>query len=104
MRSLSLQRLPFLEIGYALVLLSFLQVSLMALLLIIAPLIIRQGGWSHRLWTLVYFAGIGIGFMVIEMVLIHKISFYLGNPVLASGLTIGILLVWSGVGSYWSER
>ena len=57
----------------------------------------RAGG--STLWTIVYFAGIGLGFMAIEMVLISRAIRWLGDPVVASALVIAGMLVTSGVGS-----
>ncbi len=102
--SVATDRIAFLEIGYGLVFLSLVQVSFIAILLVIIPMLFRRVGLINKSWTLLYFIGIGLGFMVLEMALIHKVSFFLGNPVTASGITIGAILVWSGVGSYWSQR
>lgn len=51
------------------------------------------------LWTIAYFGGIGLGFMGIEMALISRAIRWLGNPVIASALVIGSILLVSGLGS-----
>jgi hypothetical protein len=51
------------------------------------------------LWTIVYFGGIGLGFMGIEMALISRAIRWLGDPVIASALVIGGILLVSGLGS-----
>lgn len=49
--------------------------------------------------VVVYFGGIGAGFMGIEMALISRVARWLGDPVQAGAVVIGGLLVFSGVGS-----
>lgn len=51
-----------------------------------------------------YFAAIGVGFMGIEMALISRAIHWLGDPVIASAVVIGALLVLSGWGSLSSRR
>ncbi len=55
-------------------------------------------------WTMVYFGGIGLGFMGIEMALISRAIRYFGDPVIASALVIGGVLLLSGVGSLTGPR
>ncbi|MFQ5805790.1 MAG: spermidine synthase [Phycisphaerae bacterium] len=56
------------------------------------------------LWTIVYFGGIGLGFMGIEMALISRAIRWLGDPVIASAVVIGGVLVGSGIGSLTGRR
>ena len=64
-----------------------------------------SAGRPHSaLWTVLYFAAIGLGFMLIEMVLISRAIRWLGDPVIASALVIGGILVTSGVGSLTHQR
>lgn len=57
----------------------------------------RQPGLTIA--TLTYFAGIGLGFMGLEMALISRAIHWLGDPVIASAVVIGGVLVLSGFGS-----
>jgi spermidine synthase len=61
-------------------------------------------GGAAALWTIVYFGGIGLGFMAIEMALISRAIHWLGDPVIASAVVIGGILVVSGVGSLTGRR
>ncbi len=61
-------------------------------------------GGGAPLWTIVYFGGIGLGFMAIEMALISRAIRWLGDPVIASAVVIGGVLVVSGVGSLTGRR
>jgi hypothetical protein len=95
---------PFLETGYLIVLLTFVQMLLAALLLILLPLF--RLGWrgGNRLPVFFYFGGLAVGYMLVEIVLIHRFVLYLGHPVYAAAAAICTLLIFSGAGSYLSSR
>jgi SAM-dependent methyltransferase len=96
--------LPFLEVGYLFVVVTFIQIFLAAVVLIILPLFkigFRGGG---KTWTVLYFSGLGFGFMFIEIVLIQRFILYLGHPIYSAAAVITALLICSGVGSYVSSR
>jgi len=65
---------------------------------------LRSTPRGAALWTIVYFGGIGLGFMAIEMALISRAIRWLGDPVIASAVVIGGVLVISGVGSLTGRR
>lgn len=94
--------LPYFEIGYLLVLVTLAQISLASFILILLPLF--KIGWKgkHKLGTLLYFSGIGFGYMFVEIVLIQHFILYFGNPVYAASVVISVLLICSGLGSYVS--
>ncbi len=79
---------------------------------IFVPLVIWQ--MSHRKdkvtghgnmgWYALYFAGLGFGYIAVELNLIQQYSLFLGHPVYALGVMLGGLLIFSGVGSYLSGR
>jgi len=96
--------LPFLEIGYLITGLTFLQILLAALLLIIVPLF--RLGWrgAGKAWTISYFGGLGLGYLFVEIVLIQRFTLYLGHPIYATAAVLATLLISSGVGSFFSER
>jgi SAM-dependent methyltransferase len=50
-----------------------------------------------------YFSLLGIGFMMIEVAFIQKMSIYLEHPTTAFVVTISSLLVGAGIGSYFSQ-
>ncbi len=95
---------PFLEAGYLLVLLTLLQVGIASAVLILLPLrfLRRQGGC--RMSTLLYFSGLGIGYMFVEIVLIQRFLLYFGTPLHAAAVVISGMLVCSGIGSLISAR
>lgn len=97
------QSVPYIELGYLIVIVTFLQVTLMGILLIFLPL--ARLGWKggDKKWIFFYFSSIGIGFLFIEMVLIQKLSLYLGHPIYSAAAVITTLLIFSGIGSYLSS-
>lgn len=95
--------MPFLEIGLLVAALAALVLSLLAALLILLPLLRLPGGGGRWL-TLLYFGGLGIGYMWVELALIHRFVLYLGQPLYAAALVVGVLLVGSGVGSLLSGQ
>tara|TARA_Y100000031_G_C8186689_1_gene369327 strand:+ start:225 stop:770 length:546 start_codon:yes stop_codon:yes gene_type:complete len=54
------------------------------------------------MWIFVYFGGIGLAFMFIEIVFIQQFTFYFGQPIYATAASISILLIASALGSYYS--
>ena len=103
-RSFGGQSIPFLEIGYLLVLVTFAVLAAAALVLIILPLFRFRFTAGKRRWMLIYFSGLGIGYMFVEVVLIQQFLLFLGNPVYSAAIVISSLLFASGAGSYFSDR
>jgi len=97
-------QLPYMELGFILAGVTLIQIVLASLILILLPLF--RVGWkgTRRRWTFLYFSGIGIGFMFFEMVLIQKLVLYLGQPVYATAAVLAALLLFSGIGSFYSSR
>jgi spermidine synthase len=52
----------------------------------------------------VFFAGIGLSFMFLEMAWLQRFILYLGHPSLATTVTLGWLLLGAGLGSMSSPR
>lgn len=98
------QTVPFIELGYLVLLLTGVQIFFAAVLFIILPLF--RLGWrgSRKSWTLIYFGGIGTGFMFVEINLIQQFIHFFGQPVYATAAVLGILLISSGTGSYYSRH
>ena len=51
-----------------------------------------------------YFAGIGLGFLLIEIAQLQRLSMFLGNPTYGLTVVLFSVLLFSGVGSMLSER
>ncbi|MBU1419729.1 MAG: spermidine synthase-like protein [Proteobacteria bacterium] len=98
--------LPFLELGYLIVLISFTQITLAAVLLILLPLLRLglPGRTGLKRWTIPFFSGLGLGYMFFEIMLIHELVLFFGHPIFAAAAGISGLLVFSGLGSLFSGR
>ncbi len=57
-----------------------------------------------RLAFLLYFATLGAGFIVVEVVLLQKCVLFLGHPAYALTVVLFAILLFSGVGSFLSGR
>ena len=95
--------LPFFETGYVLVIVTLLQIVIVSFLLILLPLFWLGWKGKNSYTIILYFGGIGLGYMFLEMVFIQRIILYLGNPVYAASTVITTLLIFSGLGSYASS-
>lgn len=98
------QSVPFLELGWLISVMTFFQLSLLALFLIILPLFKIGLKGNYKFWTWLYFSGLAIGYMLLEIVLIQQFILFFGSPVYAASFVIGAMLVASGFGSYYSSR
>ncbi len=109
------QSVPFFELGYILLYLTFVQIVILALILIIVPLF--KIGWRERsplgqneskqtgkVRTLLYFSGLGIGYMFIEIIFIQRFILYFGNVIYAAAAVVGLMLISSGFGSLVSQK
>jgi hypothetical protein len=54
--------------------------------------------------VLCYFAGLGVGFLMLEIYLIEKASHYLQDRTFAFGFVLAALLVFAGAGSWLAQR
>lgn len=55
-------------------------------------------------WSPLYFAALGIGFILIEITVIQQTHLFLGHPTYAVTTTIVVLLIGGGIGSWLAER
>ncbi len=85
----------------------FVQAIIVAAFLILLPLarLSRQGLQAPRKWSfLAYFAGLGFGFIMIEMVFLQWFSLFLGEPVYTYAVVLASLLIFTGAGSFLTTR
>ena len=57
-----------------------------------------------KLGTIVYFACLGLGYIMVEVGLISRFTLALSNPTISASVLIAGMLVFSGIGSLLSER
>ena len=113
MRNLGRTFQPFGGAGFLIVLGSLLVAVVAAGVFILLPLLFRRdspgvGSRANpaigRLWPFVYFAGLGLGFLWVEIPLLQRFILYLDQPTYAFATVLFGVLVWSGVGSLASDR
>lgn len=97
------QELPFVELGYIIVWLTFIIALILSIILILLPIAWFKKS-SGKLPVLFYFGAIGLGFMFAEIILIQRFVLYLGQPVYAVSAVISIMMLVSGLGSYYSSK
>ena len=83
--------------------------SLLVVAFILGPLLLvrrrlRATPRPGRLSFLLYFATLGAGFIVVEVVLLQKCVLFLGHPAYALTVVLFALLFFSGLGSFLSGR
>jgi hypothetical protein len=98
-----LRLVPIATLGILLTLVTFL-----VLVFILGPM------WFYRaralkkinnnMLFLIYFASLGIGFMLIEVGLIQKFVLFLGHPTYSLAVVLSSLLLSSGLGSFSTQR
>jgi hypothetical protein len=74
---------------------------------ILGPLLLvrrRVAGTPGRVPFLLYFAMLGTGFIVVEVVLIQKCVLFLGHPAYALSVVLFAILLWSALGSLLAGR
>jgi spermidine synthase len=83
------------------------QTILIAAALILLPLarFSREGLRAPNRWRfLLYFAGLGLGFIMIEIALLGRFMLFLGQPVYTFAVVLASLLIFTGAGAYLSAR
>jgi len=103
-KELGNQNLPFLELGYVMLYVTLLQIFSLAAIFIIVPLFKIGFSGQNKFGVLVYFAGIGFGYMFIEIIFIQMYTLYFGNPIYGASAVICLMLICSGIGSYMTQH
>ncbi len=86
--------------------------ALACLVAILFPLAIHSARSAARvevprppvLAPLIYFAGIGVGFLAIEISLVQRYILFLGHPTYATTVVLFSMLFFSGIGSLLTDR
>lgn len=96
------------EWGYVLLWGTLLQSLVFGMLIIALPMALRwrelfslQRGTAG---VVLYYSCLGLGYMLVEIVLIQKFVLFLAAPIYAVSIVITSMLVLSGIGSYCSGR
>ncbi len=103
---------PFGGSGYFVLLALLTFVLLAALAFVLLPIGLKRRfrqtlaavGGRQAGRVLVYFATLGLAYLLVEVALIQRYILALGQPTLAMATVVGTLLLWSGLGSALSHR
>ncbi len=81
-------------------------VLLLAFGFIVLPLLFTTKRSAHRGMVpfYAYFTGIGLGFLIIEISQLQRLSIFLGNPTYSLAVVLFSVLLFSGIGSMATER
>ena len=105
-------RIPGVDWEVLLPLLHLTIFMLAALILVVLTIV-----WPARRWTrlqqgsapapagaILYFIGIGLGFMLAEMGMMQQLSIFLGQPIYSLAVVLAGLILFAGLGSLASDR
>jgi hypothetical protein len=96
---------PFGGSGYLILVALLALAVLLSGLLILAPLVVRGAPTlPGSKWVLVYFACLGLGYLLVEMPLLQQFILFLGQPTYSFSLVLFSILLFSGLGSALSVR
>jgi predicted membrane-bound spermidine synthase len=91
--------------GEIVVVVIFLEAGLLSLALLALPFAaLKQTGTRPRVVAMTYFLALGVGFMFVELFFIKQLVLLLGDPVVSFTVVLTGMLVFSGVGGFFSQR
>jgi hypothetical protein len=101
--------LPLVEMGYPVLVATWLQAMVFGALLILLPLRMSKrralaAAPMGRGRVFVYFAALGMAFMLLEMAFLQKFVLLLGHPLYAAAAVLTAFLFFAGTGSRMSGR
>ena len=84
---------------------SLVIVSGLSVIAIIAPLVFRRKvGEARSIRLMIYFAAIGLAFMMVEIGQLERLIVFLGHPIYGLTVVLFVLLLASSCGSFYSSR
>jgi MFS family permease len=114
LRSLGQTWQPFGGSGYFVLIALLILAMLSSLVLLVLPLaagrwlkarpIAVSSAFANRFSVLLYFGGLGLGFLLVEIPLLQRFILFLGHPTLALAAVLSGLLLCSGLGSLLAQR
>ena len=95
------------EWGYLLLLAMLLQACIFGLIVILIPVIGRRKTLFRKrrgtVGVIFYYAGLGLGYMLIEIYLIQRLAVFLSNPTYSTSIVITVMLIFSALGNIASS-
>jgi hypothetical protein len=97
------------NLGFFIMLITLGLTVILALAFLLVPLLLikrndLKGDTGKKITILLYFLGIGLGFITLEIVFMQKFILFLGHPVYALGVILASLLVFGGIGSFTTDK
>jgi len=94
------------EWGYLLLFAMLIQACIFGLIVILIPVIGKRRTLFNRrrgtIGVIFYFAGLGLGYMLIEIYLIQRLAVFLSNPTYSTSMVITVMLISSALGNITS--
>ena len=95
------------EWGYLLLFAMLIQACLFGIIVILLPIIGRRKTLFKKrrgtIGVILYYAGLGLGYMLIEIYLIQRLAVFLSNPTYSTSIVITVMLVSSALGNITSS-
>ena len=94
-------------IGERVLLLLLAVAALFAVVFLLLPFVVIRRQWKElpaKGISALYFAALGLGFMLYEISMIQQLVGYLGYPSYSLTVTLASILVFTGIGALWSGR
>jgi len=100
---------PLIEWGNLMIFSAFIQGIIFSILFIFLPLILKRFSMTTnkretKILFLIYFASLGLGYMLLEISFMQKFILYLTNPSYSTSIVIFSFLFCSGLGSFYSKK
>ncbi len=99
--------IPYIPISYLSRLVVLIEAAILAMLFLVLPLLRFKSDGMSNSWqkiSMFYFLSLGLGFIWIEIVLLKTFILFLGNPVYSISVVLFAMLIFAGIGSFFSER
>ena len=94
------------EWGYLLLFAMLIQACIFGFIVILIPVIGRRKTLFKKrrgtIGVILYYAGLGLGYMLIEIYLIQRLAVFLSNPTYSTSIVITIMLISSALGNITS--
>jgi hypothetical protein len=95
------------EWGYLLLFAMLIQACIFGLIVILIPVIGRRKTLFKKrrgtIGVILYYAGLGLGYMLIEIYLIQRLAVFLSNPTYSTSMVITVMLISSALGNITSS-
>jgi hypothetical protein len=83
----------------------FVEALIVAICLLIIPLfLITRGSPKPNVSQVVYFLGVGAGFMFVELYFIKSFILLVGDPVISFTVVVSSILIFSSLGGLWVQN